>query len=573
MLARRSFATVCCLTILGLVVVSCAPTVAPTATSKPGVPPDAKAPTAASKPAASPGAKPVASTPSSKPASTESGPRYGGILTISTVGDPLSFDMHQESSQRVEQAVQLAYSNVTQFDPNSPEQVIGDLAKSWEVSQDGLIHTFHLYGNVKFHDGTAFTAEDVRYSFERQINPPRGVISQRRSDIAAVDRVESPDKETVKFVLKYPSSSFLSAISSGWMVVYSRAFVEKKGHMKNDVMGTGPYKFKSYTSGTSLEYVKNPGYFVPGRPYVDGTTFYIIRDAATRLAAFRTGRVKLTGPGESALTPADAEIIKKTMPEAIVTPYPSNTRAGLTLNTQQAPWTDARVRKAVHLAMDRQIAIDVLGGGYGELGSFVPGTWGVPKEELLKMPGWRQPKDADIAEARRLLAEAGFPNGFTAKALVVAQKRFEEQAVYVADQMSKIGIKVELDVKEMAVRTALLNQGAFSLHPTNAGFAYPDPQNEARWWAAPVGDAWGMNWQRYSDPKIWDLFEKQSRTLDPAERMKVVRELDLRLIEAAAQPVIFWRDDLLGMWPEVKNRGKLIGMFSFQKYQDIWLAK
>lgn len=546
-----------CIIILGVLATACsASTVVPSS------------PTAAPSTAASP--QPPAPTPTDQP--TGKSPKYGGILTVSTIADPVSLDILQETAHTTQNVVQCAYNGVIQFDPSDPEEAIRDLARSWEISPEGQSYTFHLQKDVKFHDGNSFSSEDVRFSFERQIDPPKGVLAPRRADLAAISKVEAPDRDTVKFILKYPSPSFLSVMSSGWMAVYSKAFVEKKGSMKNDVMGTGPYKLKAYSFGGSVEYVKNPDYFIKGRPYIDDITFYIIKDAATRLAAFRTGRVKLTGPGESGLTPSDVDTLARTMPQAVIMSYPALSRANLAFNTLQAPWTDVRVRRAADIAIDRQKAIEVLGNGYGEVGSNMPGKWGIPKEDLLRMPGYRQPKDADLEEAKRLLAEAGYPNGFTVKTLVVAQRRFQDLSVFMADQLSKIGIKLELDIREMAVRTQMLNQGAFNNSAMTSSLAFPDPENVARYWSRPRGDNWGQNQQRYSDEKIWELLEKQSRALDPAERLKIVRELDLKLMESSARPGVFWSHDRIGMWPDVKDRGKVIGMYSFQKYQDIWLA-
>ncbi|MBI2909034.1 MAG: ABC transporter substrate-binding protein [Chloroflexi bacterium] len=561
--------------ILGLILASCAPAAAPTTpTAKPAAPAAQPTPKPALSPVPqppAPTAKPAAPTPSPKPAAEQ--PRSGGVLAISAQGDPFSLDIHQDESYLVGNVVQLAYNGVTQFDPNSPETVIGDLAKSWEISKDGLTYTFKLNENVKFHDGTPFTAEDVKISYDRLTNPPRGIRSPRRIDLIAVDKLDTVDKNTFRFTLKYPSSAFLGTVSSGFMAIFSRAFLEKKTDMKFDFMGTGPYRLKAYSTGVSLEYVKFADYFVKGRPYLNGITFYIIKDAGTRLAAFRTGQVKLTGPGASGLTAADAEIIRKTLPQVTVLSYPSFSRADFLPHNQRKPWTDIRVRKAAHLAIDRQKAIEVLDQGYGELGSHMPGKWGIPQDELLKIPGWRQPKEQDIAEAKRLLAEAGFPQGFSMKSLVRAEKQFEDLTVFVADQLAKIGIKLELDIKDPAVRTELLRRGDFEVHPRIASLSFPDPDNVARYWAPPSGDDWGTNWQRAGDEKTWELFDKQARSIDPAERAKIVRELDLRMIDQAMMPIIYWRNAIMGWWPEVRNRGKVSGYFSFQKYQDIWLAK
>lgn len=469
--------------------------------------------------------------------------------------------------------LQSTYSGLIQSDPNSPEEIIGDLAKSWEIAKDGLAYTFRLQENVKFHDGTALTSDDVKTSLDRQLDPPRGLRAPRRPEMQAIEKVETLDKNTVKLTLKYPFGPLLTVLSSGYQVVYSKSFLEKKGNMTKDVMGTGPFKLKNYSQGVSLEQVKNPDYFVKGRPYLDGLTFYIIKDAGTRLAAFRTGRVKLTGPGEAGLMPTDAEVVKKEIPNVQIISYPGLQYGNITLNTSQKPWSDIKVRKAASLAIDRQNAVKVLAQGYGEIGSHFPGKWGIPGNELEKIPGWRQPKDADIAEAKKLLAEAGYPDGFTVKGLVRSEKINVEVSTYAANELAKIGIKYELDVKETAVRTQLLNTGDFSAHAFHSAYIYPDPQNESRFWTPPLRGDWGQNWARVDDKKIFDLWDKQGRAVDLAERAKIVRELDLALIDYAARPVVYWRNAIIGMWPEVRGRGKLIGNYNFQKYQDVWLAK
>ncbi|MBI2909123.1 MAG: ABC transporter substrate-binding protein [Chloroflexi bacterium] len=570
MTTRGLFLVVSWLTVSGLLLTGCGPAAQPTPTAKPVAP---QAPATAAVPSAPASATAKAAAPTPSPKAAVDQPRYGGILTISSPQDPASWDMHEATEITVTGVIQSNYSTLTQLNPDNPDEIIPDAAKTWAISNDGLVYTFNLRDNIKFHDGSILTAEDARFSFDRMINPPSGIRSPRRSNFAAVDKVEAPDKNTVKFTLKYPSGSFLNVVSLVFMVIYSKPFVEKKGNMRGDVMGSGPFKPKRLGMGSVVEQVKNPDYFVPGRPYLDGLTFYIIKDYSTRLAAFRTGQIRLTGTGPQGLTAADAETIKKTMPQAVIMPYPAFSRSIFSMNTQREPWKDVRVRKAADLAIDRQNAIKVLDQGYGDLGSHFPGAWGIPKEEMEKMPGVRQPKDADIAEAKRLLVEAGYPSGFTEKVLVRAEKQFQELSVYVADQLAKIGIKVELDVKEPVVRSELLAVGNYNSHPAILSYAFPDPDDELRYWGKPRGDDWAQNWQRADDQKIWDLFDQQSRAVDPAQRKRLVRELDLRMIELSLTPIINWKNAILGMWPEVKNRGKVAGHYSFQKYQDIWLAK
>lgn len=353
-MSDRSLSVIAASVAVMTLVTACSPATVPAPAAKPTTAPS-KVETSVAKPTL----PPADPTPTLRPAAET--PRYGGILNIPQVSDTSHFDIQQEVANAVNHMLQSSYNGITQFDPNKPSEIIGDLAKSWEVGKDGLTYTFHLNEGVKFHDGSLLSSEDVKFSFERMAWPAKGIAAPRAADLAPLSKIEAPDKNTVKFVLKYPSTAILAAASSGWMAIYSKSFVEKKGDMRRDVMGTGPFKFRRHVTGLLLEQGKNPDYFVKGRPYLDGINFYIIRDAATSLAAFRTGQVKLTGLADSGVKPAGAESIKKTLPQAIVVSYPSLCVTNFILNTQEKPWTDVRARKAVDLAIDRQSAVKVLG--------------------------------------------------------------------------------------------------------------------------------------------------------------------------------------------------------------------
>ncbi|MFH1487246.1 MAG: ABC transporter substrate-binding protein [Chloroflexota bacterium] len=559
------------LSVFSLLLLSCAPTVAPTATPKPAAAPTAKPAPAATKPAAAPttpAAKPAAPTPSPKAAAEQ--PRSGGILDTTLNSDMPSFDVQQETTNLTQTTVQSCYSGLLHFKPSEPDKIISDLAEKWETSADGTVHTFHLYKGVKFHDGSALTAEDVKFSLERIYNPPKGIRSPRKDSLSAIKALEALDSDTVKVTLKFAQGSFLPMLSVGQIVVYPKKVVEAKGDMKKDIVGTGPFMYKDYSLGTIFEVKKNPNYFIKERPYLDGLRFYVIKDESTRLAAFRTGQVRLLDPTWVAgLQPSQVQTIRKDMPQATIAQYPALSSRWLNMVVTLAPFTDVRVRRAVSLAVDRQAAIKVLQEGEAEIGTpFVSGSeWAIPEAELLKMPGFRQPKDADVAEAKKLLAEAGFPNGLKTKILARA-KYSDDMAVLLKEQLAKVGIELELVVQESAVFLDLIYKLGHPMVAQPIGVRMTDPDEFTRYFAS----TGGSNWVALKDKDVDALFDKQSRAMDPAERKKLVRELEMKLLELSPSVALYWARGNIAYWPEVKNyyRG---GVFSNNKYQDVWLAK
>ncbi|MBI2910370.1 MAG: ABC transporter substrate-binding protein [Chloroflexi bacterium] len=523
--------------------------------------------TSVSPPGQTPVTKGAAPSPTPKAADA---PRYGGILNTTLNADMPSFDVQQETGLLTQAMVQSNYSGLVQSKPSQIDAVIGDLAERWDVSPDGTSYAFRLRKGVRFHDASPLTTEDVKYSLERIYDPPRGVLSPRKGTLASIKGVEATDQDSIKISLKYVQSSFLPMLAVGQIVVYPKKIVEAKGNMKKDIVGTGPFMFKDYSPGTIFEVKKNPNYFIKDRPYLDGIRFYLIKDPSTMLAAFRTGQVRLMDPSWSGgLLPGQVQTIRKEMPQAVVSKYPAFSTRWLNMVVTLPPFTDVRVRKAVSLAVDRQAAVKILESGEADVGGpLVAGSdWAIPEAELLKMPGYRQPKDADLAEARRLLAEAGFPSGLRTRILARA-KYTDDLAVLAKEQLARIGIDLEIDVQESATFLEQIDKLRNPMVAQPVGLRMSDPDELIRYFVTKGGSSWtGL-----SDPEVDALFERQSRALDVAERKKIVRELELKLLDITPSVVLLWRRGNIGHWPEVKNyfRGNA---FNNNKFQDVWLAK
>jgi peptide/nickel transport system substrate-binding protein len=501
-------------------------------------------------------------------------PRRGGILLAVIGADAPSLDAHQESTFATLHPVAPLYSTLLQIDPYNYPNVIGDVASEWKISPDGMTYTFKIRPGIRFHDGSTMTASDVKATYDKIIFPPEGVRSPRKIHYTSVASIEAPDAGTAVFKLKFPSASLLANLASPWNVIYPKKYLDQDAnYFKNNVMGTGPFKFKSYTRGSTFEGERNPDYFVKDRPYLSGYKFYISTDTSVRAAAIRSGRAYI----EFRDTPnTEVEAIKKHLGDKVVVQQaPNIIQFGIALNNTVKPFHDVRVRKALTLGLDRYTAGKVLYGitGLRDVGAMArPGTeWAMSTAELEKFPGFWRDAEKSRAEARRLLAEAGYPNGFK----VVLKNRnvklpYQDWAVYAIQEWKKIGIEAENRPLETATWFADgRDQGNFELIVQPAGAFIDDPDQLLN----PYVTGSPQNWGRFSNPALDDLFSRQARTLDPAERKKLVIELQKIVLENAYyMPGLWWMRNVVH-WAKVKNYVAPPSQFANQKLQDVWLSE
>src|SRR6266852_2281804 len=374
-------------------------------------------------------------------------PRRGGVLLAAIAADAPSLDPHQEQTFATIEMVAPLYSTLIQTDPLSYPKIIGDAASEWKIASDSLTYTFKIRQGIRFHDGSTLTAADVKATYDKIVFPPEGVRSVRKNAYTAIVRIEAPDPSTVVFKLKFPSASLLANLASPWNVIYPKKYLDQDpNYFKTNVVGSGPFKFKSYTRGSTFEGERNPDYFVQDRPYLDGYKFFISPETSVRAAALRSGRAWIefrTMPG------AEVDAIRKTLGDKVVVQEtPGTGLFGIAINNTVKPFTDVRVRKALTLAFDRYTASRVLYplASLRDVGGLMrPATeWAMSEVELQKFPGFGRDMDKNRAEARRLLAEAGYPQGLQ----VVLKNRnvklpYQDFAVFVIQEWKKIGVEVE----------------------------------------------------------------------------------------------------------------------------------
>jgi peptide/nickel transport system substrate-binding protein len=501
-------------------------------------------------------------------------PRRGGVLLAIIGADPPSLDPHQESTFANIELVAPLYSTLLQIDPYHYPKVIGDVATEWKVAPDGLTYTFKIHPGIKFHDGSVMTAEDVKATYDKIVFPPSGVRSIRKNAYTAVQRIEAPDPETVVFKLKFPSASLLSNLASPWNVIFPKKYLDKDpNYFKTHVVGSGPFKFKNYTRGATFEGERNPDYFVKDRPYLDGYKFFISTETSVRAAAVRSGRAYIEFRN---LPGSEVDAIKKQLGDKVVVQEtPMTAWWGIALNNTTKPFNDVRVRKALSLALDRYTMSSVLyplTGLRGVGGLMRPSTeWAMPDVELVKLPGYGKNIEANRVEAKRLLAEAGYPNGLK----VVLKNRnvklpYQDFAVFVIQQWRKVGVEVDHRPLETASWFADgRDTGSFEAIVSPGAEFMDDPDQ----FLGRYISGSSQNWGRFSDPRIDDLFARQARTLDPSERKTLINQIDKIVLENAYYiPGLWWSRNVVH-WAKVKNYVAPPNHYSNQKLQDVWLSE
>ncbi|MBI2217314.1 MAG: ABC transporter substrate-binding protein [Candidatus Rokubacteria bacterium] len=510
----------------------------------------------------------------SAPVQAAETPRRGGVLLAAIGADPPSLDPHQESTFANIQLVAPLYSTLLQFDPLDSSKIIGDVGTEWKVSPDGLSVTVKVRQNIKFHDGSPLTSADVKASWDKIVFPPAGVRSTRKAHYKVVKAIEAPDASTVVFRLKHASASFVANLASPWNVVFPKKYLDTDpNHFKTNVVGSGPFKFKSYTRGSTFEGERNPDYFVKNRPYLDGYKFFISPETSVRSAAVRSGRAYIEFRG---LPNSEVDAIRKQLGDKItVQEAPTPGWWAVSFNNRIKPFNDERVRKALTLAIDRYTMSKVLFPltGLREVGALVrPGTeWAMSPAELEKFPGFGRDIEKSRAEARKLLAEAGYPNGlkFVMKNRNV-KLPYQDFAVFFIHEWKKVGVEVENRPLETA---AWFADGRDTGNFEAMVDPHVDFMDEPDLTLVDFISSSSTNWSRINDPQLDDLYERQSRTLDRAERKKLVNQMESIVLEKAYYAPGLWWVRSIVHWTKLKNWKAAPSHYSNQKLQDVWLAE
>ncbi|MBI4280440.1 MAG: ABC transporter substrate-binding protein [Armatimonadetes bacterium] len=471
-------------------------------------------------------------------------PRRGGELPFVVAAEPPSFDGHRENTYAMIHVTAPHYSTLLKFDPFNYPKVVGDLAESWDISRDGLTYSFKLRAGVKWHDGSPLTSKDVKATYDKIIFPPAGVVSLRKAAYAAVDRVETPDERTVVFRLKHSSGSLVANLASPWNFVYKADILARDPRwFEKNIMGSGPFKFVEYVRGSHWIGKRNEDYYIRGQPYLDSFRAIFIREPAAQVAAVRGGRALIEF---RSFSPEARDTLVKELGDRIrVQEKPWVCVLTLSFNNERRPFSDVKFRKALNIAFDRWTASRVLSritfikgvGGLTRPGS----EWAQPDDRLKRMGGFGTDMDVARRDARRLLREAGVPEGFK----FVLKNRdtrmpYEPLGVYLIDQWRRVGLNVEHQAQETGPYFNDFRVGNYDAGiDFNCDFM-DDPDLQLIKFVS--SDKSPINYGRYRDSTLDELYERQSRTVNFAQRRDIVWQFEKRVIDEMAYqlPTLWW---------------------------------
>jgi peptide/nickel transport system substrate-binding protein len=482
------------------------------------------------------------------PAAADETPKRGGTLTYMIPADaPPSFDGHKESTFATVHGFAPFYSLLLRINPDNPASttdIVCDLCVAMPTpTDDGKTWTFKIKPGIKFHDGSALAADDVAASFNEIIFPPPGVLSPRLSNLMMVDKVEATDPSTVVFRLKFATPAFLPAIASPFNWIYEKTILDKDPHWyEKNVMGSGPFKFVGYETGQSITGARNPDYYDPNLPYLDGFTAIYADKEATRVAAIRADRAAIEFRG---MAPAARdELVRDLGDQIAVQEGDWDVGSAITANHQKKPFDDVRVRRALTLAVDRwggapslsKIAIVQTVGGIVFPGSPLAAT----KDELQQIAGYWPDIEKSRAEARRLLHEAG-ANGLSFELLNRnVDQPYKYVATWLIDQWSKVGLHVTQKVVPTGPWFENMRDGNFDVVVEAPGYGIVNPLMDIQKFLPASVDA--ENYARYEDPPLVALYDKMLRESDFQKQRALMREFEKDMLdtEAHAMWVLWW---------------------------------
>ncbi len=504
----------------------------------------------------------------------------GGTLRMVLREDlPQGFSIHETATNSVTWPSMPCYSNLVVYDQTKRfgrmDTIVPELAEKWSWQDNYRNLVFFLRKDVKWHDGQPFTSKDVKFTFdtvrEAPDAPAKLRINPRKEWYANVDAVEAPDPYTVVFRLKRPQPSLVAMLASGYSPVIP-AHVPIPEH-RSRCIGTGPFKFKEWKRGQTVELVRNPDYFVKGRPYLDAVRYTVIVERGTRVAALQANQIDVAYPGETTLS--IAEQLKGAVPSMVFTETASNVSENLLLNTKKPPFDNVKVRRALSFAIDRRAYTQTVHRGAAVVGaSLAPkpwGVWGLLEKDLASLPGYGGAAEGR-ATAKKLLAEAGFGPGNPLKLEVVTRAIaiYLDFSGFVISDLKQVGIEATLKQVDTAQWHPMVTRREFHIGTNLTGLGVDDP--DANFYENYACGS-PRNYGDYCNEEVMRLIDQQSQEIDQKKRLALVWQLQKKLEDDAARPTMGWRTDRFAHYPYVKNLIPNQVTYNCCRLQEVWLDK
>ena len=503
--------------------------------------------------------------------------RDGGILRILHRDSPGDMSIHEETSNSVLTPMMGVFNNLMLYDQhipqNRPDTIRPELATEWAWNEARTDLTLKLRSGVKWHDGKPFTAADVVCTWDRirNVAPEKFRINPREGWYKNVTGIEAKGDLEVVFHLQRPQPSFLAFLAAGYSPVYPCHV--PPAQMRQTPIGTGPYRFVEYRRNEGIKLARNTAYWKPGLPHLDGIEFTIVPNRATAALGFVAGKFDMTFPYEMPVP--IVKDIQAQAPAARCELSPNNLSVNLLINRSVAPFDKLEIREAMALALDRKSFIDIISEGKSDQGgALLPppeGVWGLPADMLRALPGYDGNTEANRAKARRLMEGQGYgaEKRLTVKLAARNVPQHRDPAVILIDQLKSIYIDAEMELIETALWPVRLTKRDYTLGLNLTGSGGDDP--DIQFYENYVCGA-SRNFSGYCNKEIDALVDAQSRETDFAKRRAMVWDIDKRLQEDFARPIIYLPRSGTCQQPWVKNvtvNGN--GMYTGWRLEDAWL--
>jgi peptide/nickel transport system substrate-binding protein len=504
----------------------------------------------------------------------------GGVLRVAHRDSPASMSTLEEVTISTVAPMMGVFNNLVLFDQHVPQNtlqsIVPDLATDWSWNEDGTELTFRLRQGVRWHDGQPFTAKDVQCTWDMLLgrSAAKFRINPRRSWYWNLDRVTTNGDYEATFHLRQPQPALIALFASGYSPVYP-CHVPPQG-MRQHPIGTGPFKFVSYKPNEAIRLSRNPDYWKPGRPYLDAIEWTIILNRATALLAFLAGKLDMTFPYE--VTVPLLKDIESQDPQAICELRPRGVSSTLIVNRNAPPFDNADLRRAMALSLDRRAFIDVLSGGEGDIGAAMlpppEGLWGMPPERLRTLPGYDPDVQKNRNDARVIMEGLGWGPDRPLGVKVAARNipLYRDPAVMLIDQLKEIYIAGDLDLVETANWNPKVTRRDYMIGLENTGSAVVDDPDQQLYESYACDS--DRNFTGYCNRQLEELFHQQTREADQATRKAIVWDIDAKLQEEGARPVIFHTRGATCWHPQVKGLTTMVNsIVNGWRLEDVWLDK
>ncbi len=504
--------------------------------------------------------------------------KRGGTLRYGVHTAPAHFDVHQSGTVANIGAQSPMYDTLLRRDPRDGQTIIPDLAYKWEISPDGKKYTFHLRKGVKFHDGADFTAEDVKATYERIAHPPKGIVIPRTPLFATVGEIVVLDPHRIEFRLTEPRprAFMLGAFASGWnIIVRKKTLEENQGNLRQVMAypGTGPFRHVSRKDKEVWIMERNPTYWNKGLPYLDRLEVYHMMPFSPELgSSFIAGKLDYA----RLLDPVSWRKAKE-MHGVTAAAFNQSVIQAFWMNMKKKPLADVRVRRAIHLAMDRPTLVEVVKDTAPmQVGGFVYPFHeaSTPRAELEKRLGYQKDTKAAVQEAKKLMQEAGYGQGIKGLDFLVREANtFKLWAVAIQAMLKEhLNIETNLRVVQISQWFDEAAAGNFDLAISAIVSTLMDPSDYFSAWYGKDGP---QNYSGWTNEQFHTLAKQIERELDENKRKTMVRqaedilEQDPPLIPVAYEQIYdAWYNRVHG-----QNPSKYFGIYDVVRWDQVWMAQ